>query len=62
MGPGPSAGKAGIDVAGTVVAGSAADLDDLLSTEAIDRPANYYAKVRSVHPVYWNQALERAGL
>jgi hypothetical protein len=42
-------------VADTVVAGSAAALDDLLSTEAIDQPASYYAKVRSVHPVYWNQ-------
>jgi cytochrome P450 len=42
-------------MAKAVVTDDGVDLDDLLSAEAIDRPASYYAKVRSVHPVYWNQ-------
>ncbi|MFT3874133.1 MAG: cytochrome P450 [Nocardioides sp.] len=33
---------------------SKTELDDLLSEEAIDRPASYYRKLRDVHPVYWN--------
>ncbi|HVA59823.1 MAG TPA: cytochrome P450 [Mycobacteriales bacterium] len=37
------------------VADGRADLDDLLSREAVDRPAAYYAKLRDIHPVYWNQ-------
>jgi len=42
-------------MAKAVITDDGVDLDDLLSAEAIDRPASYYAKVRSVHPVYWNQ-------
>lgn len=29
-------------------------LDDLLSDEAINNPASYYAKLRNISPVYWN--------
>src|ERR1700733_4622398 len=67
--PGKFRPKAGIRVAEAVVTGSdthvadgdlngaggGVDLDDLLCEEAIDRPASYYAKLREVHPVYWNQ-------
>lgn len=31
------------------------DLDDLLCAEAVDRPADFYARLRDVHPVYWNK-------
>lgn len=31
------------------------DLDDLLGQEATDRPTRYYARLRDIHPVYWNQ-------
>jgi cytochrome P450 len=30
------------------------NLDDLLNDEAVNHPASYYAKLRSVSPVYWN--------
>jgi len=33
---------------------SSLDIDDLLSEEAIDRPATYYARLRNESPVYWN--------
>jgi cytochrome P450 len=33
----------------------AADLDDLLSDEAVNRPDAFYARLRAVDPVYWNQ-------
>lgn len=32
-----------------------ADLDDLLSEEAIDFPRQYYARLRETAPVYWNK-------
>lgn len=32
-----------------------ADLDDLLSDEAVNRPEKFYARLRDVDPVYWNQ-------
>lgn len=32
-----------------------ADLDDLLSDEAVDHPERFYARLRAVDPVYWNQ-------
>jgi cytochrome P450 len=32
-----------------------ADLDDLLSDEAVDHPERFYARLRGVDPVYWNQ-------
>jgi len=30
------------------------DLDDLLSDEAINRPFDYYRRLREIHPVLWN--------
>jgi cytochrome P450 len=33
----------------------AADLDDLLSDEAVNHPEAFYARLRAVDPVYWNQ-------
>jgi cytochrome P450 len=33
----------------------AADLDDLLSDEAVNHPERFYARLRAVDPVYWNQ-------
>lgn len=30
------------------------ELDDLLSDEAINRPASYFTKLRETNPVYWN--------
>ena len=33
----------------------ATDLDDLLSDEALNHPFSYYAKLRNIHPVYWNR-------
>ncbi|MGF7162610.1 cytochrome P450 [Rhodoligotrophos appendicifer] len=38
----------------TSVAESRENLDDLLSDEAINRPFEYYRRLREVHPVYWN--------
>ena len=32
-----------------------ADLDDLLSDEAVDHPERFYARLRAADPVYWNQ-------
>ena len=32
-----------------------ADLDDLLSAEAIDHPQLYHARLRAADPVYWNR-------
>jgi cytochrome P450 len=32
-----------------------ADLDDLLSDEAVNRPETFYARMRATDPVYWNQ-------
>ncbi|MDR0344229.1 MAG: cytochrome P450 [Nocardiopsaceae bacterium] len=37
------------------VAAGDADLDDLLSDEAIDYPARYHARLRQADPVHWNQ-------
>jgi cytochrome P450 len=34
---------------------SSADLDDLLSPEAVDRPFQYYRRLRDTGPVYWNR-------
>jgi cytochrome P450 len=31
------------------------DLDDLLSEEAINRPFDFYRKLRDINPVYWNE-------
>jgi cytochrome P450 len=31
-----------------------AELDDLLSDEAVNRPWEYWPRLRAVHPVYWN--------
>lgn len=31
------------------------DLDDLLCEEAVNDPFSFYAKIRQVHPVYWNK-------
>jgi cytochrome P450 len=42
-------------MAEAAVAEGGIDLDNLLSDEAVDHPVTYYAKVRDVHPVYWNQ-------
>jgi cytochrome P450 len=33
----------------------AAELDDLLSDEAVNRSADFYARLRDIDPVYWNQ-------
>ncbi|HEX5118079.1 MAG TPA: cytochrome P450 [Pseudonocardiaceae bacterium] len=33
---------------------SVPDLDDLLSAEAVDRPFDYYARLREVGPIRWN--------
>lgn len=44
-----------MDVAEAVVTDGDTNLDDLLCAEAVDRPVSYYAKLREVHPVYWNQ-------
>ena len=38
----------------SVAATIQSDFDDLLSDEATNRPFEYYAKVRGIHPVYWN--------
>src|ERR1700733_11945840 len=32
-----------------------ADLDNLLSDEAVNRPEVFYARLRAADPVYWNQ-------
>ncbi|SMD25335.1 cytochrome P450 [Kibdelosporangium aridum] len=32
-----------------------ADLDDLMCAEAVDRPSDFYRRMRDVHPVYWNK-------
>jgi cytochrome P450 len=42
-------------VSEAVLRGGTADLDDLLSPEAIDRPFEFYARLRASSPVYWNQ-------
>jgi cytochrome P450 len=42
-------------MAETAVAGGDADLDDLLSDEAVNRPASFHARLRQVDAVYWNQ-------
>lgn len=39
----------------TLVRPERPDLDDLLSDVAVNDPATYYASVRDVDPVYWNQ-------
>jgi cytochrome P450 len=42
-------------VSETAVREGAADLDDLLSPEAVDRPFQYYEKLRRLGPVHWNR-------